>query len=245
MWLALDPYLLPSQAKFAVASTSIAGTQDDDVESLRVLHDSCSLLVSVYELTRTSSYMRYYVSTLSRYFLSDRELPAIRGFTWNSKPDKIGGVANLPARQNQSSSPTKDDKTREAVADALAKGLSPPEIAKRIAPDDKKRRAYWRKRIWKMVRSDALFHAKLAEYAQGELALGLLPATQRLTKRAARLGKPPEVKLVYEASGFHNSRIQHEHTGDIKVTLDMPRPKSVTSDPEGEEIIDAEVVDED
>ena len=150
-------------------------------------------------------------------------------------------MAGLPARQNESSSPTKDDKIREAVADALAKGLSPPEIARRIAPDDDKRRAYWRKRIWKMVRSDAIFHAKLAEYAQGELALGLLPATQRLTKRAARLGKPPEVKLVYEASGFHNSRVKHEHSGDIKVTLDMPRPERRDED---DDVIDAEVVED-
>lgn len=93
-----------------------------------------------------------------------------------------------------------------------------------------------------MVKSDPKLHTMIAETAHAELALGLVPVTKRLVERATNLGKPQEVKLVMEASQFHNPRVQHEHSGDVKVSIDIPRPVRVPN--LDEQVEDAEVVDD-
>jgi hypothetical protein len=68
--------------------------------------------------------------------------------------------------------------------------------------------------------------------------VGLVPATHALAGRAAR-GRPDAIKVLFEASGFHNPRVRHEHSGEIKIKLDMPRPAFGSDD----EVVDADVVD--
>lgn len=72
------------------------------------------------------------------------------------------------------------------------------------------------------------------------MAAGLIPITDALIRRAAK-GRPDAIKLAYEASGFHNPRVKHDHSGEINIKLDMPRPKQVESG----EVVDAEVVEDD
>ena len=91
-----------------------------------------------------------------------------------------------------------------------------------------------------MVRGDDRFHAMVSAAAHGEMVEGLIPATQALGKRAAR-GRPDAIKLLFEASGFHNPRVKHEHSGDINIHLDMPRPERVVDE---DQVVDAEVVDD-
>lgn len=150
-------------------------------------------------------------------------------------------MADLPATTNQSSTPSE---AQILIARLLADGKRPAYIAKLMHPEDKKARKRARARIWRMVRNESEVMAKLiAEEAQVEMMLGLGPATKALTRRAAK-GRPDAIKLLYEASSFHNPRVKHEHSGDIKITLEsVPRPSFQGSD--DDDAIDAEVVDED
>lgn len=153
-------------------------------------------------------------------------------------------MAGLPARKQQSS--PEPSKFQEKVAELVARGYQPAEIARLRFPgntdEDKRRRHLLRKKLWRAVRSDAIVHQRVAEIAKAHLVMGVAPASQRLAKRSKRLGKSQDVKLLYEASGFHNSRVQHEHSGDIKITLDIPRPTRLSI--EDDEVVDAEVVEE-
>jgi hypothetical protein len=133
-------------------------------------------------------------------------------------------------------------KAKEAAASLLARGHRPADIAKLKYPDDPKKRRTLRVKLWRWVRSDVQVQQRIAEHARGELIMGVAPASKRLARRASRLGKSPDVKLLFEASGFHNPRVQHEHSGDITVTLDIPRPAQIPRP--DEDVIDAEAVEE-
>jgi hypothetical protein len=81
-----------------------------------------------------------------------------------------------------------------------------------------------------VVRAQAIFHA--------EVMLGTPSIAGALVRRASK-GNVPAAKLAMEASGFHNPRVKHEHTGDIKVTIDnAPRPPVVEDD-----VVDGTVVE--
>lgn len=147
-------------------------------------------------------------------------------------------MANPPAVQNKSSS---ELSTAElAVVELLAKGKGPAEIAKIMYPEDKRKRKAMRARLWRMVRSDARIAQAVSERAHGEMLVDLVPATKALGRRAKK-GRPDAIKLLMEASGFHNPRVKHEHSGDIKVTIDMPRPTRVETE---DDVVDADVVEE-
>lgn len=129
---------------------------------------------------------------------------------------------------------------RSALAELVGKGRSPSEIAKAVFPDDPVKQKSMRSKVRRLVRTDQHFQQMVAQVAQGELVQGLGPATAALRRRAGR-GNPTSIRLLLEATGFYNPRVKHEHSGDIKITLDLPRPPAV--DGKAEEIQDAEVVD--
>lgn len=145
-------------------------------------------------------------------------------------------VANLPAIQENSSVQEADDRYLEAIADQIAAGHRPDDIARRIHPNDPAKRKKLRRRIWYSVYHDQRLAERIGIRAHGELLLALVPATMGLARKAKR-GDVQAVKLLTEASGFHNPRIKHDHTGSIEVKLTMPRP-------ERPEIPDAEVVED-
>jgi hypothetical protein len=130
------------------------------------------------------------------------------------------------------------DNTREAIAEALSRGLTPPEIALKLEPNDPKARKYLRRRIWRMGATDERLAEALVTRARVKMLFALGVATDGLTRRAKN-GNIQAVKLLYEASGLHNPKVQHQHSGEITITLDMPRPSFGS---EGE-ITDAEVVE--
>lgn len=122
----------------------------------------------------------------------------------------------------------------------LELGLTPADIARKAAPGSRKRRKVLRTKIWRALEGNPELQARIAARAQAKMAAGLIPMTDALIKRGQR-GRPDAIKLAFEASGFHNPRVKHEHSGDIKISLDMPRPARVDDDAD---VIDAEVVDD-
>lgn len=143
-------------------------------------------------------------------------------------------VANLPAKM-----PTElSDDAVERVAEGLNRGLTVAEIARRAHPDDRIARQRLRRKLEAYALMDQRIVARTSQKAQLELLAGLGPATRALVARASR-GRPDAIKLLFEASGFHNPKSRVEHSGEIKIKLDMPRP--TFNEPDG--IVDAEVVD--
>lgn len=141
--------------------------------------------------------------------------------------------AQLPAPKSSGPSPWD-----EAVALALASGRKPTEIARRLAKGDPEKAKHYRKKLARKTR-DPAFKQAVAEASQSTMLLGIPGAVNALVRRAHR-GRPDAIKLLFEASGFHNPRVQHEHSGEVNIKLTMPRPAAI-----GETgIVDAEVVEE-
>lgn len=155
-------------------------------------------------------------------------------------------VANPSTDLVQSSkADLKREKLHDGLIEALNRGETPPQIAKRLSKGDPAKYKSIRKKVWRIIRSDAEFHRRLGERAKGQMVVDMLPAVNAVGKRAAR-GRMDAAKLLLEATGVHNPRIKHEHTGEIKVSLDLPRPKFVEATV-ADDVVDAVVaeIDED
>ena len=138
-------------------------------------------------------------------------------------------MTNLPATSKQE--PRWKAPLRELIAVRVNRGLNPAVLASGITKDPKKRKL-WRNRIRQLVREDALTNKAVLEHAHVDAITGLGPATRSLVTRAVKTGRASETKLLWEATGFHNSHIRHEHGGEVTIKLDIPRPTRVL--PEGE-----------
>lgn len=158
------------------------------------------------------------------------------------------GMARLPAKSNQSSdSPSKTYLAGHTLADSIAKGKGLKDIAEQLYPGSGKqvrarRRGFIRK-VYELAAWDQDFQLAMATRARAILTLALPATSERLALRASRLGKAQDVKLLFEASGFHNPRVQHEHSGDVNIRLVIPRPELPES-ADQPETIDAEVVED-
>lgn len=151
-------------------------------------------------------------------------------------------MANLPAITTQNAVPAANEELVDRLGDLIHSGVKPNEIARRLAPNDPDRRKYWRTKIRRLLQSDARLAARLADNAKIEMMTGLGPATVALTRKA-RAGRVDAIKLLFEASGLHNPRVQHEHSGEVNIKVSIPRPdvaKTHAEDP----IVDADVVDD-
>lgn len=125
------------------------------------------------------------------------------------------------------------------VANALIAGKTPPQIATRLAKKrglNKRERMLLLYQIHNWINRDQVINHLLAEAAQANMKVGLPKMTEALARRGKR-GRVDAIKLAMEATGFHNPRIQHEHSGEVKITLNVPRPSPV------EDVTDADVVE--
>ena len=113
-----------------------------------------------------------------------------------------------------------------AVLDALERGETIPQIAKRLAKGDKAKAKKLRARLWKLITHDPDFQGAIITRSRAHLVAGLPATSKSLAGRSGR-GRIDAAKLVMEATGFHNSRVKHEHSGDVTIHLDIPRPKFV------------------
>jgi len=153
------------------------------------------------------------------------------------------GVAHSPMPRTKSSLETYQDAFRLRLAEYIFKGIRPAKIARRLSSDPVKQRRLYR-RIRRMVRNDPELRSAVLARTQEEFLFNIGPITERLNQRARALGKPDSVKLVYEASGFHNPRVKHEHGGQVEIKLTIPRPE-IPKAVGNAEVVEAEAVDED
>lgn len=156
-------------------------------------------------------------------------------------------MANLPAPPNKSSQPTLDPK-RAKIASLLAGGVSHKTIARKLAKGDPKKAKVWREKLRRWMMTDEAFQQAVAAGAMAELRLAVPATTQALIDVATKRKRVDAIKLTFEASGFHNPRVQHEHSGEIQVSLNIPRPGKQEALNPGKDaespVVDAEVVDD-
>lgn len=147
---------------------------------------------------------------------------------------------------NLTKTPTPRDLERtkfaEKVAYELAQGLTGPEVAHKLAKGNKKLAKKYRQKIRHMAYRDQE-HLKeaVARQATGDTILGLNGTVAAVVKRAQR-GRMDAAKVILEATGFHNPRVKHEHSGEVKITMNMARPTFNGDREEG--IVDATVVED-
>ena|ERR1700742_86284 len=166
-------------------------------------------------------------------------------------------MTRKPAKQpRQGADRTRHDlisqKKIEKYLDLLRKGYSPEQIACKLDSSKGKRYRKIKGEILRAIAASPEFQAEQAEMAQGAMIMGVAPVAEAVVKRGKR-GRVDAAKLIFEASGFHNPRVKHEHSGDISISLNMPRPPAVENDIVGETpaqaledgtIVDADVVEE-
>lgn len=136
-------------------------------------------------------------------------------------------------------------KIEDDILWTMAEGRSPTMIAKTLRPGDKTGQATMRRRIYNMYKQPRM-QDELAARLKLMTIMGLGPAVRALNRKAAA-GRVDAIKVLFEASGFYNPRIQHDHSGEIEITIrNAPRPERVKEEYLGnhviEAIIDAEVV---
>lgn len=137
------------------------------------------------------------------------------------------------------------DEFRDALAQRIHMGHKPADIARSMAPGDKTRQKVIRTRVRRMIQRDPDLQRRVGELAQAELVMGLGKASRGLVRAAGR-GRSDAVKLLFEATSFHTPRQKHEHSGEIKVKLDIPRPPVLddTGGPNKEPVVEADVVED-
>jgi hypothetical protein len=142
-------------------------------------------------------------------------------------------MANLLEKVNRSSI-TRADRIRRL----LRRGWTTDMIVEKLAKDDPRKTRVIQMQVGRILVSDEELQADLAAAGHAAVMEQIPEVTKAVVRRAIK-GNIPAAKLAMEASGFHNPRVKHEHTGDIKVTIDnAPRPPVVQDD-----VVDAEVVE--
>ena len=121
----------------------------------------------------------------------------------------------------------------------LLDGNTPNKAAKLLARKLDKNWRVCRRWMVRWYHHDEAFKAVLATYSHMNLGLAMPRITMAVANRAAR-GNPNMARLAMEASGFHNPKVDHKHSGEIKISITgIPRPSEET-----QVIEDAEVVEE-
>lgn len=147
-------------------------------------------------------------------------------------------MANLPATTPKNA--VSEDYIAR-LAELVGEGQHPKDLARKLHPHDRaaRRRTYMRLR--RLALSDARLAQTVSDDAKLDLIVGLRPTVQALIRHARR--RPDAAKLVLEASGFHNPRVSHEHSGEVNIKVTMPRPDFKSTQAQ-EPVVDADVVDD-
>lgn len=167
-------------------------------------------------------------------------------------------MTKTPAKQpRQGADRTRNDligaKKRERYLSLLRKGMSPEQIACKLDASKGRRYRKVKGEVLRTVASDLEFQTEMAEQAQGMMIMGVPPVAEAVVRRGKR-GRVDAAKLIFEASGFHNPKVKHEHSGDISINLNMPRPAAVENETveqaalarseEADDVVDATVVED-
>ena len=147
-------------------------------------------------------------------------------------------MANLPARTT--GVPTRVHKLRKLIL----KGWTVDEIVEALGRGDKRRERTIKQQIRRLASEDEWLQQHIGAAAKGALILGMEDVTDAIVRRASK-GNMPAAKLAMEASGFHNPRMDHHHSGKIEVEFKgINRAPLVVDDIAAEPIVDATVVEE-
>ena len=144
---------------------------------------------------------------------------------------------SLPAKVENT--PPEPTAWEAALVQALADGATIPQLAKRLAPHDKVKRKKLRSKM-RYALTKPWVQELMGIQAKTNLVAGVGPASNALVRKAAA-GRVDAMKLLFEASGFHNPRTEVNHSGEVQITIKgLPRPERVEDDAT---VVDAEVVD--
>lgn len=150
-------------------------------------------------------------------------------------------MANLPAKREPDSLPQLSKAQRKALT-LLGDGHSLGSAARELAKKNGHTEKAWRQLLRRWAATDEVFQRAIALEAHGQLGVDLVRVVKAVGNRAAR-GNPNMARLAMEASGFHNPKVDHKHSGEVKITLSgIPRPTAGQEDPPT--ITEAEVVEE-
>lgn len=152
-------------------------------------------------------------------------------------------MANLPAIANEPSL-----EKIAVLVDHAANGRTPEELARKLFPGTdrvaRRRRRQFADQCYGLAANDPRFQTLIANRAKGKLIWHLNDVAEALVRRASVGGaRVDAMKLALEASGFHNPRIQHDHSGEVKLTLNIPRPPVLDDEGRPEKVVDADVVE--
>jgi hypothetical protein len=132
-------------------------------------------------------------------------------------------MAGLPDVAQQSSVPEPTE-YHETIVDWLEQGKTLPELAKKLSKGDKAKAKALRRKFRKMADKDPLLRMAIYNRARSGI-INAVPGTVEAVRKRAQRGRMDAAKVILEASGVHNPRVQHEHSGEVQVTINMPRPK--------------------
>jgi hypothetical protein len=134
---------------------------------------------------------------------------------------------------------------RDHVIREITSGKKPTEVARALAKDDPVKARRHRARIRRILWSDE-GQKQLMQAAKLEALVGAVRTIPAVTRRAER-GRVDAAKFLGEVSGFHNPKVNHEHSGEVKFKfVAVPRPALTPERKAVEEaIVDADVVEED
>jgi hypothetical protein len=129
------------------------------------------------------------------------------------------------------------DRSLDALLDACSAGITPRQLAYRLHPHNPAKRRRTFRRIVHHMLHDPRVADGIRDEVTATLMVGLAPAARGLNARSKNRNVQA-VKLLLEATGVYNSRVKHEHSGEITVKFDIPRP---TFEDAG--VVDADVVE--
>jgi hypothetical protein len=141
----------------------------------------------------------------------------------------------------------REERWHQAIAEALMDGKTPGQIARKLAKGDMQKYHHYYGKVVRLARRDALFQARMLQMAKGDAFLHLGSSVAGLGRKAA-LGRVDAVKLLWEMTGLHNPKVQHEHSGGIEITVSIPRPATTVDElgpgkePDG--FVDADVIED-
>jgi hypothetical protein len=142
-----------------------------------------------------------------------------------------------PAFPNANPRPSRRPRS-DKIRRLLDQGYKPRQIAKVMARRGMGKHPAILRQAYQLAGQNKNFQEHQAARAKGIILSDMEGIMSGLLRRA-RTGRPDAVKLALEMTGVHNPKMQHEHSGDISIRLELPRP----TPPKAIDVPDADVVD--
>lgn len=153
-----------------------------------------------------------------------------------------GGMSEIIPRGAKN--PLVSQARQDRFVRALMKGYSSEQIACKLDPSKGSKYRRLKGEIqWTAAHSQEYLEWQVGR-AKGAIIEDVHELGAALVKRGKR-GRTDAIKLGLEMTDIHNPKVKHQHSGDISINLNMPRPPRVDNPAAqlDEPIVDAEVVE--